>query len=301
MSEVELRGEQGIAHGKSKYLPNVKCKILWNIRYKHMKEITNLLIEALHKSGNIIKQGINKQKKLSYKGEIDLLTVTDKLVEKTITKLIKKKFPGHFILAEESGHKDAPWRVSTHKDEYKWIIDPLDGTTNFFHSFPHVCTSIAVEKNGMIIMGGVYDPIRDELFFAERNKGAFLNKKRINVSRTRRLSQSLLITGFPYDRRRYAEYYLSFFRAFMMKCHGIRRAGSAALDFCYVACGRIDGFWEFKLHPWDVAAGSLIVEEAGGRVTDFAGKKYTIYGTETLASNGFIHNEMRRVIKNILK
>ncbi|MFH1384840.1 MAG: inositol monophosphatase family protein [Candidatus Omnitrophota bacterium] len=264
-----------------------------------MKKIKQTLIGALKESGRIIKTNINKSKRVHYKGEIDLLTVTDKQVEKRVTHLVKKSFPTHEVLAEEASEKkDTALCIPA---EYKWIIDPLDGTTNFYHSFPHVCTSIAIERNCTVIMGGVYDPLRDELFFAERGKGAFCNKKRLRVSGMTKLNTSLLATGFPYDRRKHADFYLSFLKAFMMHCHGIRRVGAAALDFCYVACGRLDGFWEFKLHPWDVAAGALIVEEAGGQVTDFGGKPFTIYGTETLATNGKIHREMIRVIKQLQK
>ena len=244
----------------------------------------------------ILPKNLTKKKSVEYKGAINLLTETDTYVEKTIIRLIKKEFPRHAILAEESGASS-----QREKADFTWIIDPIDGTTNFYHSFPHVATSIAIEKEGCIVMGGILDPIRDELFFAERGKGAFLNRKRIRVSSTQKLKNALLVTGFPYDRRKHADYYLSFFKAFMMRCHGIRRVGTAALDFCYVAAGRIDGFWEYKLKPWDVAAGKLIVEEAGGKVTDFNGKTFDIYGTETCASNSLIHREMKRVLqKNLL-
>jgi len=265
-----------------------------------MPSLRNVIHEALERSGVIIRASINKKKSVKYKGEIDLLTVTDKKVEDSIIRIIRKNFPSHEILAEESGtslRTDAPQRVS--KPQIKWIIDPIDGTTNFYHSFPHVSTSIAIEKDGRIIAGGIYDPMRDELFFAEKGKGARLNGKKIHVSSTQNLEKSLLVTGFPYDRRKYIDYYLSFTKAFMLKAHGIRRGGSAALDYCYLACGRFDGYWEFKLSPWDVAAGSLIVAEAGGKVTDFNGKKFSIYGVETLASNGKIHREMMTVLKKV--
>jgi myo-inositol-1(or 4)-monophosphatase len=259
-----------------------------------MTSLGKTICRALDESGRIIRANINKKKSLAYKGEIDLLTETDKKVEAQIIRIIQKDFPGHSVLAEESGTQER-------KSAYTWIIDPIDGTTNFYHSFPHVCTSIAVEKNGTIIAGGIYDPQRDELFFAEKDKGARLNGKKISVSGARSLDESLLVTGFPYDRRKRADYYLSFFKAFMMKTHGIRRLGSAALDYCYVACGRFDGYWEFKLKPWDVAAGSLILAEAGGRITDFQGKPFSIYESETLASNGKIHTEMLRAIKPLTR
>lgn len=232
------------------------------------------------------------------KGDIDLLTTTDKKCEDTIKKLIKKHFPSHTILAEESS---ADGRIDTAPANYKWIIDPIDGTTNFYHSFPQCCTSIGIEKDGEIIMGGIIDPMRDELFFAEKGKGARLNGKRIRVSSHKKLSDSLLITGFPYDRRKRIDFYLRFLKVFIMQCHGVRRMGAAALDFCYIACGRADGYWEYNLKPWDVAAGSLIVEEAGGKVTDFKNKAFNVYQSELLASNGIIHSEMIKVIQKHLK
>lgn len=259
-----------------------------------MPTLKSIIHETLVASGRIIGANIDKKKSVTYKGEIDLLTQTDKKVEEMIIRTIKKNFPAHSVLAEESGRAEK-------KSDYTWIIDPIDGTTNFYHSFPHVCTSIAVEKEGTIIAGGIYDPQRDELFFAEKGKGARLNGKKISVSDAPSLGQSLLVTGFPYDRRKRADHYLSFFKSFMMKTHGIRRLGSAALDYCYVACGRFDGYWEFKLKPWDVAAGSLILTEAGGSISDFHGKPFSIYESETLASNGKIHREMLRAIKPLVR
>ncbi len=186
---------------------------------------------------------------------------------------------------------------------YRWIIDPLDGTTNFAHGFPQVCVSIGLELEGSIILGGVYDPCRDELFWAEKGRGAFLQTRkgtrRLRVSAVPRLTQALLITGFPYDRRERVDFYLSYLKAFMGKIQGIRRAGAAALDLCWVACGRVDGYWEWRLKPWDVAAGKIIVEEAGGRLSDFSGGPYDLYGDQTLASNGKIHGEMLAILRKV--
>ena len=182
----------------------------------------------------------------------------------------------------------------------KWIIDPVDGTSNFAHRLPLACVSIAFEEDGILKVGGVWNPFLGEWFWAERGKGAYLNDKKIRVSKNKTLKESLLVTGFPYDRRERARYYLNFMEAFMMTTHGIRRLGSAALDICYVACGRFDGYWEFKLKAWDQAAGALIAKEAGARLSDFSGKPMDIYGSQTLVTNGKIHSEMLKVIKKFL-
>ena len=175
---------------------------------------------------------------------------------------------------------------------HRWIIDPLDGTTNFAHSYPQFCVSIALERDDEVILGLVYDPLRGECFKAVKGEGATLNGGSIHVSAVKELDKALLATGFPYDQREKADFYLVLFKAFMTRSQGIRRNGSAALDLCYLACGRIDGFWELKLRPWDTAAGTLIVAEAGGRLSDLSGNKFSIWGEETLASNGAIHDEM---------
>jgi myo-inositol-1(or 4)-monophosphatase len=185
--------------------------------------------------------------------------------------------------------------------QYRWIVDPLDGTTNFVHSYPQFSVSIALEQNGRVIVGLVYDPIRNECFKAALGQGATLNTNAMRISLVDELDKSLLATGFPYDRRDFADFYLSYFKAFMTRCQGIRRGGSAALDLCYVACGRLDGFWELKLKPWDIAAGALIVTEAGGKLSDLSGKPFSIRGQETLATNGLIHDEMVHVARAIAK
>ncbi len=253
------------------------------------KDLRELLTHALKEVGHLLHGSIHKIKKIDYKSEANLVTHIDKAAEKMILRRIKRRFPDHAILAEESKPHG--------NSRYKWIIDPLDGTTNFAHTFPVACVSIAVEKDGEVILGGVFDPFRNESFFAEKNCGAYLNGKRIRASKVSTLKESLLCTGFPYDRRMYAGPYLKIFGGFMVRCHGIRRTGSAAIDICYVACGRFDGFWELKLNPWDTAAASLICREAGGELSNFRGKPYSIYDQEALASNGLIHQEMLKVLK----
>jgi len=252
------------------------------------QKLKQVLFACLREAGGVLGKSIHKIKQINYKSEANLVTRFDKMSEKMIISRIKKTFPDHAILAEES----APHGISP----YKWIIDPLDGTTNFAHTFPVSCVSIAVEKKGEVILGGVFDPFRNELFFGEKNAGAYLNGKKIRVSKTPRLSESLLCTGFPYDCRSYAETYLRIFGAFMVQTHGIRRTGSAAIDICYVACGRFDGFWELKLNAWDTAAASLICQEAGGKMSNFKGNSYSIYEPEALATNGCIHSEMVKIL-----
>lgn len=252
-------------------------------------KIKSTLLTAISKSGKLLKTSIHKRGKIEKKTELSLVTETDKKAEKIILRTIQGAFPNHAILTEES----PPMGKSTSR----WIIDPLDGTTNFAHTFPVACVSIAYEEHGELIMGGVFDPFRDELYFAERGKGAFRNRRKIHVSRTPWLSECLLATGFPYDRRERMNEYITLFRSFLMKVQDLRRAGAAALDLCYVASGRFDGYWEANLQPWDKAAGMLIVQEAGGRVSNFKGKPLTVDDYQNVASNGFIHKEMLEVIK----
>ena len=243
-------------------------------------------------AGKLIQENWRKSKQVSTKSNaIDLVTTVDHASEELIVDILHKRFPAHSIVAEE---KTA---LAMGQEQYRWIIDPLDGTTNFVHSYPQCSVSIALEREGKVVLGLVYDPLRNEIFHALEQHGAFLNGKRIRTSEVAVLDNALLGTGFPYDRKEKADFYLGFFRSFMLSCQGIRRAGSAALDLCYVASGRLDGFWEFKLRAWDTAAGSLIVREAGGTVTDFSGKEFSIWGEQTLASNGRIHAEMLAVIQ----
>lgn len=244
----------------------------------------SVAVKAALKSGRFIKSSVGKIEKISYKGRDNIVTDVDKKAEAMIIKDILAAFSDHSILSEES----APRSGSA---SYKWIIDPLDGTTNFAHAFPFFCVSIGLEFDGAMILGVVYDPMRDELFVAERGKGAYLNNKRIRVSKTAKLIDSFLATGFSYGLKR-KDRNIANFRNLLTRTLGIRRAGSAALDLCYVACGRFDGFWEMDLHPWDSAAGMLIVNEAGGRVTRFNNSPYTPYEKDILATNRLIHSQI---------
>ncbi len=251
--------------------------------------------EAANAAGAIIRENWQHPKTIDYKGAIDLVTSVDRECERQIVDVIRRNFPDHSILAEEETDVDGA------QNHYRWIIDPLDGTTNFVHSYPQFSVSIALEQNGRVIVGLVYDPLRNECFKAALGQGATLDSSPIRTSIANELDKSLLATGFPYDHRDFADFYLSYFKAFMIRCQGIRRGGSAALDLCYVACGRLDGFWELKLRPWDIAAASLIVTEAGGKLSDFFGQSFSIRGQETLATNGLIHDEMVRVASAIAK
>jgi len=226
--------------------------------------------DAANAAGEMIRASWQQPKLIDYKGAIDLVTSVDKECERTIVEVIRRNFPDHSILAEEETEIEGAQR------EYRWIIDPLDGTTNFAHTYPQVSISIALERNGQVILALVYDPLRRECFRAIKDQGATLNGSPIRTSGVNELDKALLATGFPYDRRENADFYLSFFKAFLIRCQGIRRNGSAALDLCYLACGRIDGFWELKLKPWDMAAGALIIAEAGGRLSKFSGDQFTI-------------------------
>jgi myo-inositol-1(or 4)-monophosphatase len=263
-----------------------------------MERFKKVAIEASLKGGEILNEHKGKVKHIDYKDEVNLVTEVDKISEENILGIIKNNFPDHAILTEESEGKKS-------NSMYKWVIDPLDGTTNYAHGFPMYCVSIALEKNGEIILGVVYNPNLDELFVAEKGKGAFLSKgssnnqdkQRISVSQTTELSRSLLATGFPYDIRGSKIDNLDHFANFYKKAQAVRRGGSAALDLCYLAMGRFDGFWELKLSPWDMAAGKLMVEEAGGKVTDFLGGPFNIYLKEILASNGKIHQQMIEILK----
>jgi myo-inositol-1(or 4)-monophosphatase len=249
-------------------------------------------IAAAKEAGRIQKVHLADLHKVEFKGEINPVSEVDKLCEKAINQIILDAFPDHDLLTEESAFKGKG-------SPFKWVIDPIDGTTNYIHGFPFFCVSIGLEIEGEIKLGVVYDPLFDELFQAETGKGAFLNGNRISVSRMKDLDLSFLTTGFPYDVREHADFYLRFFRQFMMKSIAIRRPGSAALDLCYVAAGRFDGYWELKIHSWDVAAGGLMVTEAGGKVTDFKGGNFSIYDEEIIASNGLIHQEMLEVIQGV--
>lgn len=254
-----------------------------------MTGIREFAIETARKSGALLKGNVGKVSRIEFKGAVDIVTEVDRASEELIMREIREAFPEHGILTEESPElKQA--------SPFKWIIDPLDGTTNYSHGFPFFCVSIAFEEAGEVALGVVFDPMMDELFVAEKGKGAFRNGERISVSSIDELGRGLLATGFPYDLRSSKSNNLDHFSAFSLKAQAIRRAGSAALDLCYIASGRFDGYWEMKLRPWDVAAGALIVKEAGGVVSDFSGGPFSIYGKECLASNGLIHDQMKRIL-----
>lgn len=251
-----------------------------------------VLVEALEKSGRILRKHIGRAE-VRYKGRADLVTQADLESQEAILSVLRRRLPGHDFRAEESGVKETG-------SDYLWIIDPLDGTTNYAHGYPSYCISMGLIHKGSPLLAGVYDPCRDELFSAQAGRGARLNGKTIRVSPTARLEGSLLITGFPYDRAERSRFYIEFYRTFMTRSHDVRRSGSAALDMAWIAAGRADGFWEFNLSPWDVAAGLLLVREAGGKVTDFSGKDWNdpdTFGKQTLATNGRVHGEMLKILK----
>ena len=229
---------------------------------------------------------------IEYKNPINLVTDADRAAEQCVIDHLKTRFPDHHFLAEERGRDDAGF------SPYRWIIDPLDGTTNFAHGYPTYCVSIGLEYEKRCIIGVVFDPSRNELFTAIEHRGAQVNGRPIHASDTKTLDSSLLVTGFAYDIRETTRNNLDHFAKFALKAQGIRRTGSAALDLCYVAAGRFDGFWEVRLSPWDMAAGSVIAREAGGRLTDFSGKDLSIYGQELVASNGQIHEAMLAVLNH---
>lgn len=249
-------------------------------------------IEVAKIAGKEILAAQSGERKVEYKGEIDLVTEMDLRAEEIIKEFFASRFPDIAILAEESG-------LSGSASNMRWIIDPIDGTTSYSHGIPHFAVSIALEQDGILEVGVVYNPPLDECFSAINGEGAYLNGKPIGVSHTKELKRSLLATGFPYDRATSPENNVAEFNAFLMKAQGIRRFGSAALDLCYTAAGRFDGYWEMKLKPWDVAAGILILTEAGGRVTDYQGGDYSIYDRELLSSNGHIHNQMITILKGV--
>lgn len=263
-----------------------------------MREARDTLFQALRKAGALHLKNIDKPNRVRFKNDshINLITWVDQACDKLIRDLLRRRFPDHNLLTEESH----PTQTAS---PYKWIVDPLDGTTNFAHHYPQCCVSIGLEYHGEVVLAGVYDAFRDELFWAQKGKGAFLihqgRTRRIHVSKVTQLTEALLLTGFPYDRRERAGLYLSYLEAFLKKIQGIRRAGAAALDLCWLACGRVDGYWEWRLKPWDCAAGKLIVEEAGGQLSDFSGRAFSIYGDQTLATNGAVHQEMLRVMKKL--
>lgn len=249
-------------------------------------------VEAATIAGKILLDYARSGFRIEYKNAVNLVTDADRQSEHAIIETIRRHYPSHDILAEERGMQSAG------RSSYRWVIDPLDGTTNFAHGFPMYCVSIGLEHQGRMMVGVILDPTRQELFAAVSGHGATLNGQCIDVSRTSTLDAALLVTGFAYDIRESTNNNLGYFSEFSLRARGVRRTGSAALDLCYVAAGRFDGFWEMKLHAWDMAAGSLMVTEAGGRMSDFRGGAFSIEGVEMVASNGLIHNEMLEVLRN---
>ena len=251
-------------------------------------------------AGSLIRDFYDRGVATEYKTDVDLVTVADRTSEKLIVERLHAHFPGHGIYGEE-GTRDQLDR------EYRWYVDPLDGTTNFAHGFPVFCVSLGLEhrpaglapdQDGNLIAGVVYDPTRDELFVTEKGKGAYLNGKKIHVSRADDLAESLLATGFP-SRARHENPNIHFYHEVTLRSHGVRRAGSAALDLAYTACGRMDGYWEFNLNPWDTSAGALLVLEAGGTVTGFDGSPFKLDSREVLATNGIIDKEIITLFQNM--
>lgn len=250
------------------------------------------IIQISKEAGEVIRNNFGSKHSIEYKtNELNLVTETDKASEKLITEFVRKKYPTHGILAEEGSefNKSA---------EYLWVIDPLDGTTNFAHGLPIFSVSIGLQKNGETIAGVVYDVMRDVLYSAEKGSGSFENGNKIDVSKNKDLNLSILVTGFPYNIKENPDKAFERFIAFLKQARAIRRLGSAAIDFCYVANGVFDGFWEVSLHPWDLCAGKLIVEEAGGLVTDFDGNKMDIDSKQILATNGLVHQKMIVVLNS---
>lgn len=250
-----------------------------------MDRITQVGVRAAYNAGEILKQHFGQLDQVEKKGAIDLVTVADVESEKSIVSDIRSVFPDHAILAEESGLLEG-------QPDYCWIIDPLDGTTNFAHNLPIFSISIAFSHQQETRLGIVFNPVSGELFTAAKGKGAELNHRPIHASSTQTMEESLLVTGFPYNLHHTIDDLMRRFQDTLCACQGIRRLGSAALDLCYVASGRFDGFWEENLNPWDTAAGVLIAQEAGGKVSDFKGSPFELEGNQILATNGHIHSKM---------
>lgn len=262
-----------------------------SLHAQHNKML-QVAIQAALESGAIQKRHYGKIKDVRFKGEINPVTEVDLKCEATIVKRIKKNFPGHSFLTEETGEKYAT------DSEYRWIIDPLDGTVNYLHGYPLFCTSIGLEYRGQLLLGAVYEPNMNQLFYALRGKGAFRNKKRISVSRVNRLKKALLSSGFAYGVNETDRNNFNNFEKFIRSSQAVRRDGVAAVDLCYVAWGRYEGFWELGLWPWDIAAGIVIVEEAGGRVSHFDGSPVDLHRKEIVVSNGLLHKDMIGVLQH---
>lgn len=255
-----------------------------------MDEILDFAVLCAREAGEIQRRYLSRDFRVIHKGEINLLTEVDLACEERIVSLIERYFPGDDILSEE--------RAATERGSpNRWIVDPLDGTTNYAHRYPFFSTSIAYERSGEIVVGVVYSPVLDELFFAQKEKGAYMNGERIRVSKVAKITDALLSTGFPYDLKINSENNIDHFVKCLLRAQAVRRDGSAALNLAYVACGRFDAHWELRLNPWDMAAGYLLVLEAGGMVTTMGGEEFTVYKNSILATNGLIHEEMIELLQ----
>jgi myo-inositol-1(or 4)-monophosphatase len=265
-----------------------------------MPEFLSIAESIAREAGALLRDFYHRGVRTEYKGDVDLVTEADRASEALIGTRLRAAFPDHGIYGEEGTRQSLD-------SEYRWYVDPLDGTTNFAHGFPAFCVilgcerrrpGLAPDEDGEMVAGVMYDPLRDEMFSAARGAGATLNGEPIHVSRARLLQESLIATGFPSKKRHHSPN-VHFYQEFTLRSHGVRRAGSAGLDLAYVACGRLDGYWEFQLNPWDTSAGYLLVEEAGGRITHFDGSKFTLDSREILATNGLIHNEMEHLFADM--
>lgn len=257
-----------------------------------MENYLDIAVEIAREAGALLSELSKRPHEISYKRRSDLVTEADRRSEALIIDRLRRHFPEHAVVAEEGGGQKTA-------SDYCWYVDPLDGTTNFAHGFPVYCVSLGLTYRGEVIAGVVYDPTRDELFTAERGSGASLNGRRLSVSKNPDLSESLMATGFPPFASNH-DLNIQFFFKLTHLSHGIRRAGAAALDLCSVAAGRFEGFWELKLNPWDKAAGSLIVQEAGGRISDLTGGPFNLLRDEIVASNGLIHDSMLQVFSEVM-
>lgn len=259
-----------------------------------MHPMLNTAVKAARRAGNIIMRNVDRLDalKVETKGRNDFVTEVDRMAETEIIRVLHQAYPDHGILAEETGHQPG--------DAYRWIIDPLDGTTNFLHGYPQFAVSIALQHKGKLEQAVVFDPHRNELFTATRGQGAHLNERRIRVSHTQDLGLALLGTGFPFRSHAHLDVWLGTFRSLLLHTSGVRRAGSAALDLAHVACGRFDGFWEFQLNAWDMAAGALLIQEAGGMVGDLAGDQQYLETGNVVAGNPKIYVDMLKYIQPLL-
>src|SRR5689334_17413111 len=249
-------------------------------------------VEIAREAGSLLANYYERRVAFELKGEFDLVTEADRASEKLVVERLRSYFPSHTIVAEEGGGHES-------SSEYRWFVDPLDGTTNFAHSFPMFNVTLGLERAGELVAGVISDPIRQEMFTAERGGGAYLNNRRIRASHVRQLGDSLASTGFP-SRKRHHNVNIHFYYQLAMASHGVRRTGSAAIDLAYVAAGRLDFFWEFGLKPWDMAAGTLLVREAGGRISDMCGASHSVTGSDhLLADNGFLHEQVIEIFGRI--